>query len=175
MKLALCGCRAENLPYSMESESYRTFEFMLWKSISRYMDGGYDTFICCASQGIGVVLGEIITALKVSKRLKLTLICVIPYREHAMNWEDVWHLRYRYLLYDADRIIQVCNTFQSSCYQKQSRYVVDECDALLAVCDEREKGRTAYAVEYARKHGKPVEIINPYDTIVEERDPTSYF
>ena len=175
MKLALCGHRIEELPYSVDSESYATLELMLWKSASKYVDCGYDTFVCCASQGTAVVLGEIIAAIKESERLKLSLICVIPYREQARQWDDAWRLRYRYLLHDADRIIQVSDGYKSGCYQKQSRCAVDQSDALLAVYDEANKGRVAYAVEYARKHNKPVEIVNPLDAVVEEQKRTTYY
>ncbi len=171
MKLALCGHRLDRLPFPEDSESYRTLELMLWKAVSRYVDGGYDTFICGATQGMGMVLGEIIEAIKPPGYTRQRLICVIPYREHAQKWDDVWRLRYRHLLRDSDRIVQVCDGCQKRCYQKQSRYVIDQCDALLAVYDGKEKGRTAYAVEYAQKQGKPVEIINPYDAIVEEPTP----
>ena len=172
MKLALYGHRLDRLPFPMDSESYNTLELMLWKSVSRYVDSGYDAFICGATQGMGMVLGEIIAAIKGPGCAGLKLICVIPYREQARKWDDVWRLRYRYLLRDSDRIIQVCDEYQARCYQKQSRYIIDQCDALLAVYDGKGKGRTSYAVEYAKKQGKPVETINPFDAIVEEPKPT---
>ena len=175
MKLALCGHRLENLPFPMDSESYSMLELALWKTISKYMDSGYETFICSATQGMGIVMGEIVAAIKGSGVSGTKLNCVIPFREQARKGDDVWRLRYRYLLHDADRIIQVCDNYQRGCYQKQSRTVVDACDALLAVYDEKDKGRTAYAVQYALKHGKPVEIINPYNSIVEEQEQKPYY
>ena len=168
MKLAMCGHRFENLPYSLDTESYETLELLLWKSVSRYVDSGYDTFVCNATRGMGIVLGEIVQAIKEAGLPNIKLICVIPYGEQTRRWDDVWRSRYHYLLRDANRIIQACDEYQRQCYQKQSRCIIDQCDTLLAVCDEKGKGRTAYAVEYAKKQGKTVEIINPFDAIVKE-------
>lgn len=43
--------------------------------------------------------------------------------------------------------------------------MVDNSDILLAVYDGNSKGGTAYTVEYARKQGKQVILINPYTLV----------
>lgn len=175
MTLGLSGQRIESLPFPEDSPSYKTLELMLWRSVSAHVDAGYDTFICSVSQGMSIVLGEILASIKGSRLSKLKLICVIPFREQAQKWDDAWRTRYDRLLHHADKVIEVSCGYQTGCYQKQSRFVCDACDALLAVYDETDRGRTAYAVGYAQRHGKPVEIINPYDVIEKDSEQPPYY
>ena len=43
----------------------------------------------------------------------------------------------------------------------RNREMVDICDAVVACYDGRRTGGTFYTIEYAKKQGKPVHIIQP--------------
>ena len=70
-------------------------------------------------------------------------------------------MRYYDLLRDSDRIIQLCDSYQRGCYHIRNRYMVDNCDVLIAIYNGETKGGTAYTVNYARKLGKEIVIIDP--------------
>lgn len=92
---------------------------------------------------------------------ELKLICVIPFAEQARGWEMNWAFRYRELLRNADQIVQMCSNYQRGCYHMRNRYMVDNCDLLIAIYNGENKGGTAYTVNYAREQGKEILIIDP--------------
>lgn len=48
---------------------------------------------------------------------------------------------------------------KSAAYFKRNRYLVDNCDLLVAVYDGKPGGGTAYTVEYARKVGREIRMV----------------
>ena len=92
---------------------------------------------------------------------------MIPFREQADKWTFEWKLRYRELLKGADKIVQVCDEYQRGCFHIRNRYLVDNCDVLVAIYNGTDKGGTAYTVRYAKQQGKKIIILNP-DTLTRE-------
>lgn len=61
-------------------------------------------------------------------------------------------------------------------YSHAGQVVVDKCDFLIAVMDEKSKGDTAFIVEYARNDlNKPIFIINSNKNSILEIDTDHYF
>jgi hypothetical protein len=62
-------------------------------------------------------------------------------------------------------------------YTHAGQVVVDECDLLIAVINEKEtNGDTSYIVEYARdQSNKPIFIINPNEDLINEINTEYYF
>mgnify|MGYP002627534998 CR=1 FL=1 len=138
MKLAFTGHRPESLPFKFNTDAYRQFEAILWREIGARVDASFDTFYCGAARGIDIVCGKIILALKTTDYPDLKLICTIPFKEQARGWSDLWQAHYYDLLRGADRIVQLCDRYQPDCYHIRNRYMVDHCDALLAVYNGKE-------------------------------------
>ena len=163
LSVAFTGHRPESLPCGndMDSEAYFNLQTLVWKEIIRYIDAGCKTFYCGAARGADIMCGEIILAEKTTKHPDIQLICAIPFREQAHSWEDLWKMRYYDLLRDSDRIVQLCDNYQRGCYHIRNRYMVDNCDILIAIYNGETKGGTAYTVNYARKLGKEIVIIDP--------------
>ena len=108
-----------------------------------------------------MMCGEIILAEKKTGHSELKLICAVPFKEQARGWDPMEKLRYYELLRRSDRIVQVCDSYQRGCYHARNRYMVDNSDVLIAIFNGDPKGGTAYTVNYARKKGKEIIIINP--------------
>jgi len=134
---------------------------MLWKEIDRCIDEGYDTFYCGGARGADIVCGEIIVAEKLTKHPNIQLICAIPYKEQADRWGWMWKTRYLELLGASDKIKQLCVGYQRGCFHIRNRYMVDNCDLLIAIYNGEGKGGTAYTVKYAQEQGKEIIIIDP--------------
>ena len=96
---------------------------------------------------------------------ELKLICVIPFAEQARGWAMNWAFRYRELL--------MCSHYQRGCYHMRNRYMVDNCDLLIAIYNGENKGGTAYTVNYARERGKEILIIDP-NTLEKTVIPAAY-
>jgi len=62
----------------------------------------------------------------------------------------------------ADRIKLISPEYHRGCYHARNRYMVDNADRVIAVYDGSSSGGTAYTVDYARKQGKEIIIINPF-------------
>ena len=173
--VAFTGHRPESLPFGrdMHSGRYDGFELILWKEIRRCMDEGYDTFYCGGARGVDIVCGEIVIAEKLSKHPDIRLVCAIPYREQAEKWGWMWRTRYLDLLRAADKIEQMCSNYQRGCYHMRNRYMVDNCDLLIAIYNGENNGGTAYTVNYARERGKEILIIDP-NTLEKTVIPAAY-
>ena len=142
--------------------SYYDFELVLWKVIDQSIAAGYDTFYCGGARGVDLVCGEIIAANKLSGLRYLKLICAIPFKQQADKWSYLWRLRYQEVLKAADRIKLISPEYHRGCYHARNRYMVDNADRVIAVYDGSSSGGTAYTVDYARKQGKEIIIINPF-------------
>ena len=161
--VAFTGHRPESLPFgrNMDSGRYGEFETTLRKEIVHCMDEGYNTFYCGGARGADIVCGEIVIAEKRTNHPKVHLVCAIPSRGQADLWSWRWKQRYLNLLREADTIKQLCEEYQRGCYHIRNRYMVDNCDLLIAIYNGEGKGGTAYTVNYAREQGKEILIIDP--------------
>ena len=166
MAVAFTGHRPETIPYidKFESKQYFDLQKLIWQEVLRYIKAGYNTFYCGAARGADMLCGEIILAEKETDHPELKLICAIPFKEQARGWGIMEKMQYRELLMRSDRVVQVCDSYQRGCYHARNRYMVDNSDVLIAIYNGEPKGGTAYTVNYARKRGKEIIIVNP-DTL----------
>ena len=163
MRVAFTGHRPEQLNIQQDglSQSGQALQDLIWQEIWTQEKAGADTFLCGGAKGADIICGELILAEKQTTNPQLTLICAIPFREHAERWSFDWKLRYHELLKGADKIVQVCDTYQRGCFHIRNRYLVDNCDLLIAIYNGEDKGGTAYTVNYAKQQGKEIVILNP--------------
>lgn len=157
MKVAFTGHRPEQLT-GIDEEKLCDLIFM---EVARCIDEGCDTFYCGAARGADIICGECVMELRESSELNVRLVCVIPFRDQAVGWSDIWKMRYWRLRRNADQNIQLGDEFKRGCFQIRNRYMVDQADCVLAIYNGSGQGGTAYTVEYAKKKGKKVVIIHP--------------
>ncbi len=165
MRVAFTGHRQMFRPEEDDiTDKTVKLQFLIVREIWKRIREQADTFLCGCAKGADILCGEIILDIKQSSRPDIKLICAIPFHEYADRWTAEWKERYRDLLKGADKVIQVCDGYQPGCFHRRNRYLVDNCDSLIAVYDGSDKGGTAYTVKYARQKGKEIIIINP-DTL----------
>lgn len=93
--------------------------------------------------------------------LNVMVECAIPCANHSSKWNKEAQALYNNLLVLADIVTYVSKeTYQPWLMQKRNEYMVDKCDLLLAIWDGS-KGGTGNCVNYAKKKGKKIHIINP--------------
>lgn len=161
MNIAFTGHRPESLPFALDSNAYHRFEILLWHEICSRIESGYDTFYCGVARGIDIICGEIVLAEKSNRNPDLKLICVIPFKEQAQSWNTHWKKRYFDILGQADKVVQVSGSYWPGCYFARNRYMEDNCDLVIAVYNGKEKGGTAYTINYALQQNKAVVVLNP--------------
>ena len=60
----------------------------------------------------------------------------------------------------ADKVTFVSEEYSSDCMLKRNRYMVDKSELVIAVFNGTKSGGTWYTINYARRSGKQVEIID---------------
>ena len=136
----------------------------LAEEINRLCLEGSRTFYCGGAMGVDMWCGEIVLHLKeIYKDLKL--IIVVPFKGQADKWPATYRKRYENLLKNSDEVIILHNDFAKKYYLERNRYMVDNCDLLVAICnkdliDSYSSSGTYYTIKYAYKTNKKILILN---------------
>lgn len=164
--LAFTGHRPESLPFGENelSPACIRLKAMLLTEIMDRASQGYGIFYCGAARGSDIIFGKLVLLAKATEYPNIRLICVVPHEEQARSWSERWRDRYYGLLEQADEMVLLSTRYTSGCYHRRNRFMVDRADVLIAVHDGSYTGGTAYTVEYARRKGKEIVIIDP-DTL----------
>lgn len=161
---AFTGHRPEKLPFewSEEDERYRRVRQMLFCNILGLTRDGVNVFMTGMAKGIDLLAAEIVLSIKelVPDR-KIELWAIIPYDRQALSWTPREKAKYNEILEKADKIEYISHDYHNGCLQKRNRYMVENAGHLIAVYDEKQGGGTKYTVDYARKKGLNITIIEP--------------
>lgn len=111
----------------------------------------------------GGALGVDQDAASIAHKLGLPFIVAVPCQGQDSKWPAESKVRYAKMLSLASQVIMVHDgPYNHSCMQDRNEWMVDRCDALVAVWDGT-SGGTANCVDYAKKKHKPIIRINPND------------
>ena len=166
MKRACCaftGYRPQKLPYGND-ESHPdcvNLKLRLMEEINRHIDMGIKIFITGMALGVDQWAAEIVLKLKEMYPYgDIKLWCAIPYDKQASTWTERQKKRYYAILSKADRIDHVSHLYYDGCLLARNRFMVDHATHLIAVYDGL-NGGTQYTVNYAKRKGLKVIIIQP--------------
>jgi uncharacterized phage-like protein YoqJ len=100
---------------------------------------------------------QVISGMALGWDLGLPLTVAIPFVGQESRWSADDQARYQRLLGEAVQV-QVLgrDTDTTAAFRARNRWMVDNCDVLLALWDGEEQGGTCYTVHYARSRGRPV-------------------
>lgn len=162
MKVAFTGHRPEALPYGKneQCEEYQRIKAMMLAEIKHWAAQGYDTFYEGVARGMDIIFGEQVLLAK-QDHPSIKLVGVIPFEEQAARWTEAWRKRYFDLMRNSDEEVLISSYYTKDCFHRRNRYMVDHADVLIAVYDGKPSGGTAYTVDYARRNGKTVVILDP--------------
>lgn len=111
----------------------------------------------------GGALGVDQDAASVAHKLGIPFVVAVPCQNQDSKWPADAKARYAKMIEAAQQVIMVHDgPYNNTCMQKRNEWMVDHCDALIAVWDGS-SGGTANCVNYAKKVNKPVIRINPDD------------
>ena len=120
---------------------------------------GYAHFLSGGALGVDCYAAEIV--LDLQKRYPWILLeMAVPFDGQTDKWNDEWKARHERLLACADIITATGHAYTKGCFFRRNRYLVDNCDTLLAVYDGQ-SGGTAMTVAYARECGREILCIRP--------------
>lgn len=135
-----------------------------------YRNGIRKYYTGCA-MGVDLWAAELVLGLMKRKDFAdIQLYCCIPFEDQAARWSVEMRNRYYAMLERSTDNILLQTHFSSDCFYKRNRYMVDQCNYLLAVYDvlEQHKSGTGYMVKYAQSLNRGIIYINPSTAKVTE-------
>ena len=120
--------------------------------VTSYFTGGADGVDCWAA--------EIVLSLR-EKNPALTLHCVLPCEGQADKWSDSARGRYHSILKRADSVDYVSRQYYDGCMIDRNHRLVESAELLLAVFNGVRRSGTGATVNYARKLGREIIVIDP--------------
>ena len=118
---------------------------------------GYRTFISGMARGVDIWAAEIVLEER-AIHPDIHLICALPNPGFEARWKRGWQEQYKTILSKADLVKTICPVFSMAAYQKRNEWMVDHCALVLAVYNGQ-PGGTANTIDYARRNGVKVKII----------------
>jgi len=162
--LAITGYRPEKLSVSLSQGgmSMKNLEKILRAQMIEALDNDFSTFVSGMALGTDLLFAKIAVELRAKyKPLGIKFIAALPCRDHDCNWGSRERELCRELVETADEVVLVSDShYYDGCMAKRNRYLVDSCDELLAIYDGQ-RGGTMQTVNYAKKKGIQVSIIDP--------------
>jgi uncharacterized phage-like protein YoqJ len=127
-------------------------EFLISNNVTVFYTG--------MAMGVDMWAASIVLELK-AKQPNIQLIAIVPCKNQANRWPQVYQEKYNEILAQCDDTIILHEKYTRSCMFERNRYMVDNSSYLLSVFDGSDKGGTAYTTKYAQKKGNQVIIIHP--------------
>lgn len=124
------------------------------KIIKEWINEIFTQYDCTAAiSGMAQGVDQIFAQAAIEKNIPL--ICCYPYRKNFFHQEE------KKILNKAKDIKFISEVYTGNrVYWLRDKYMVDNCDLLLAVWDGIEAGGTWLTVNYAQKIGKPIVYYN---------------
>ena len=157
------GHRPGKLPFGYDEghEDCIHLKLKLAAEIEEMRQKGVTTFITGMAQGVDIWCAEIVLDLKRAyPDEEIRLVAVIPYEGQAKRWRQTDQIRYRHILAAADEKVILHANYNNGCMLEGNRYMVNASTHLIAVFGG-DKGGTKYTLNYARKKGLDIVVIDP--------------
>lgn len=139
----------------------RSLKQRIFCEILKLTAEGTTTFITGMARGVDTWAAETVLQLKgIIPNREIKLWAAIPYARQAEAWAEEDQKRYYQILGQADRIEYISTAYYYDALRERNRWLVDHADCLLAVYDGQ-PGGTKYTIDYARKMGLRIILINP--------------
>ena len=155
----ICGLRPHKLPGNMDLSQ---LEQCIEQEIQKSIEQGYRTFLTGAAMGVDLWASEIVLQCK-EENPSVQLVCFQPCETQAEKWPLEWRTLYYSIIQQSDNTYCLQYQYTDGCMLRRNRIMVELSSKVIAVHDGRAEGGTAYTIDYARKHGTEIVIINPND------------
>lgn len=161
---AFTGHRPAKLKFKYDEHHPLCIELkqVLENEIDIMIKNGVNRFLSGMALGIDIFCAEIVLSRKAMGN-DISLVACVPYQRQAATWPGKAQQRYHNILAGCDDIIYFDSGHAVADIFTRNRYLVDNCDVLLACFDNSQTGGTAATVNYAIKRGRPVIFVNPVD------------
>ena len=133
--------------------------YQIKRSIEDMIARGVSTFITGMAMGTDIWCAQIVLDLK-DVYPDIKLYALVPHRNQAVKWPKEWQDCFDDILLRCDEMIILHQKYVVGCMQQRDRVMVDMSGHVIAVYDGT-PGGTQYTVEYAKKKGLDIVVIDP--------------
>jgi len=88
--------------------------------------------------------------------LGIPVIAAMPFKGMGGNWPPASREILKKLLDKCQEVCYIKDEYSNEAYLERDRWMVDNCDALVAYYDGKGNSGTKYTIDYAEQQGKPV-------------------
>lgn len=135
-------------------------EAVLKEQIEKLASAGVTGFYSGMALGADCWASRIVLALR-EKNPALTLHCILPYAGQADKWSASAQEEYHDILKNADSVDFVSQAYYKGCMIDRNHRLAESAGLLLAVYKGARRSGTGATVNYARKLGREIIIIDP--------------
>ena len=128
----------------------------LEKTLIKCIEEGYHYFGAGGALGFDTLAAQAVLNLKEQYPM-IKLILVLPCLAQTRGWIESYKKEYERIKSLADKVVYTSQEYTRGCMFKRNRHLVD-CSSLCIAYLSKEKGGTAYTVNYAKENG--IEVIN---------------
>jgi len=159
---AFTGHRPHKLPWKDDEKDPRciALKAALTEQIKSLVKRGVTGFLSGMAEGTDVYCAEIILALR-KKTPSLKLHCILPCTTQADEWSVSARERYQSILKQADSVDCISREYYDGCMIDRNHRLVESAGRLLAVYNGVRRSGTGATVNYARKLGREIIVIDP--------------
>lgn len=159
---AFTGHRPHKFPWKENENDPRCIELIrtLTEQITALAKAGITDFFSGMADGTDHFCAQIVLTLR-EKNPALQLHCVLPHEGQEAKWSDSARERYHSILKQADTVDYVSRDYYEGCMIDRNHWLVDSADLLLAVYNGVRRSGTGATVNYARKMGREIIVIDP--------------
>lgn len=122
--------------------------------VSSFALRSYNPSFIISGMALGWDTAIALSALK----LKIPLICAIPFEGQSARWSQSDREVYNHIRNHAHEVVVVSDVYNRRVFFDRDEYMVNRADKILALYDfdTNPGGGTAHTIEYAKSMGKPV-------------------
>ena len=160
--VAFTGHRPHKFPWKDNEDDPRcvALKKTLTEQIAALAEAGVTDYYSGGADGVDCWASQIVLALR-EKNPMLKLHCILPHKGQADKWSDSARERYHSILEQADTVDYVSRDYYDGCMIDRNHRLVDSPALLLAVYNGMRRIGTSATVNYARKMGREIIVIDP--------------
>ena len=159
---AFTGHRPNKLPWRYDETDSRcaALKTVLAEQIAALVEAGFTQFLSGMAEATDTWSALAVLSLR-EKNPEIKLHCILPCTGQAEKWSDPSRELYHSILEQADSIVYVSRDYHKNCMLDRNRFLVEHAATLLAVYNGTRRNGTGATLNYARKMGRKIIVIDP--------------
>ena len=164
---AFTGHRPNKLPWRYDETDSRcvALKAVLTEQIEALAEAGFTQFLSGMAEATDTWSALAVLALR-EKNPAIKLHCILPCTAQAEKWSASSQELYRSILERADSVVYVNRDYHKDCMLERNRFLVEHASVLLAVYNGVRRSGTGATVNYARKMGRKIIVIDPVTRLI---------